>query len=56
MKGIYFRYAIVGYGAQRGKLCTRISDFKIEQFLPWKGEGSWGSVVHGHVIGPVKKK
>ena len=24
--------------------------------LPWKGEVSWGDVLHGHVIGPVKKK
>lgn len=39
-----------------GKFCTRSSDFKIEQFLLWKGGGSQAGVVHGHVIGPVRKK
>lgn len=39
----YFRYAIVGYRTNPGTICTRISDFKIEQ-------------LNECVIGPVKKK
>lgn len=53
VKGIYFRYTIIGYGALHGKFHTRISNFEIEQFLPWRGGGG---IVDGHVIGLFKIK